>query len=58
MNVNTGTVLRNAHENVADVYSSPSRNMHWVSVTLEGIDKILKPCIYILIIMTTTSAHN
>ncbi|RYR36936.1 hypothetical protein Ahy_A09g041883 isoform B [Arachis hypogaea] len=30
MKVNTGTALRNAHENVADVYSSPRRNMYWV----------------------------
>lgn len=39
MNVNTGTMLRNAHENVADVYSSPRRNKYWGSVTLKDINK-------------------
>lgn len=33
-NVITGTMLRNAHEKVADVYSSPRRNKYCASVTL------------------------
>jgi len=42
MNVNTGTMLRNAHENVADVYSSPRRNRFCGTVTLKSINKVFK----------------
>jgi len=45
MNVNTGTMLRNAHENVADVYLSPRRKRYWGTVTLKNIAILVTICL-------------